>query len=148
MKTTYAIFDSEGRFIRFEEIDPSGLPPIPLASDGAPRAVPVTHEPPLVEGKAHAYSRSGRDDLDLPAAPVPTNLPAWRIRAVLKRRGLLANVKTLISSLPEEQRDIAEEQLVDSKFERSHPLIEQLGKALGLSSSDLDGIFREADALT
>ena len=79
--------------------------------------------------------------------PVPTNLPAWRIRVVLKRRGLLNNVKQLIASLPKEARDIAEEQLVDSKFERHHPLIDQLGAALGLTSDDLDDIFREADAL-
>ena len=36
---------------------------------------------------------------------------------------------------------------MDSKFEREHPLIEQLGMALGLTSDDLDDIFREADAL-
>lgn len=82
-----------------------------------------------------------------PGDPVPTNLPAWRIRVVLKQRGLLNNVKQLISSLPAEQKAIAEEQLVDSKFERGHPLIEQLGMALGLTSDDLDDIFREADAL-
>ena len=82
-----------------------------------------------------------------PQSPVPTNLPAWRIRVVLKQRGLLNNVKQLINSLPAEQKAIAEEQLVDSKFERGHPLIEQLGKALGLTSKDLDDIFREADAL-
>ena len=82
-----------------------------------------------------------------PPGPVPTNLPAWRIRVVLKQRGLLNNVKQLINSLPAEQKAIAEEQLVDSKFERGHPLIEQLGKALGLTSKDLDDIFREADAL-
>ena len=82
-----------------------------------------------------------------PPWPVPTNLPAWRIRVVLKQRGLLNKVKQLISSLPAEQKAIAEEQLVDSKFERGHPLIEQLGMALGLTSDDLDDIFREADAL-
>ena len=80
-------------------------------------------------------------------SPVPTNLPAWRIRVVLKQRGLLNNVKQLISSLPAEQKAIAEEQLVDSKFERGHPLIGQLGKALNLTDKDLDDIFREADAL-
>lgn len=82
-----------------------------------------------------------------PPGPVPTNLPAWRIRVVLKQRGLLNKVKQLINSLPAEQKAIAEEQLVDSKFERGHPLIEQLGAALNLTSKDLDDIFREADAL-
>ncbi len=85
--------------------------------------------------------------IEPPPPPVPTNLPAWRIRASLKNRGLLANVKTLIASLPKEQRDIAEEQFVDSRFERDHPLIGQLGAALKLTSKDLDDIFREADAL-
>lgn len=82
-----------------------------------------------------------------PGEPVPTNLPAWRIRVVLKQRGLLNKVKQLINSLPAEQKAIAEEQLVDSKFEREHPLINQLGAALNLTSKDLDDIFREADAL-
>ena len=36
---------------------------------------------------------------------------------------------------------------MDAKFEREHPLINQLGAALNLTSKDLDDIFREADAL-
>ena len=82
-----------------------------------------------------------------PEAPVPTNLPAWRIRAVLRKRGLLANVKTLLAQLPADVRAVAEEQLNDSKFERDHPLIGRLGAALNLTDKDLDDIFREADAL-
>ena len=82
-----------------------------------------------------------------PPGPVPTNLPAWRIRAVLRKRGLLRNVKALLAQLPSEVGAVAEEQLNDSKFEREHPLIGQLGAALNLSSKDLDDIFREADAL-
>ena len=82
-----------------------------------------------------------------PPGPVPTNLPAWRIRAVLRKRGLLTNVKALLAQLPSDVRAVAEEQLNDSKFEREHPLIGQLGAALNLSSKDLDDIFREADAL-
>ncbi len=94
-----------------------------------------------------AAPRSWAQEPPEPPGLVPTNLPAWRIRVVLKQRGLLNKVKQLINSLPAEQKAIAEEQLVDSKFERGHPLIEQLGMALGLSSKDLDDIFREADAL-
>ena len=82
-----------------------------------------------------------------PPGPVPTNLPAWRIRAVLRKRGLLTSVKALLAQLPDDVRAVAEEQLNDSKFEREHPLINQLGAALNLSSKDLDDIFREADAL-
>ena len=82
-----------------------------------------------------------------PPGPVPTNLPAWRIRAVLRKRGLLASVKALLAQLPADVRAVAEEQLVDSKFEREHPLINRLGAALNLTSKDIDDIFREADAL-
>lgn len=82
-----------------------------------------------------------------PQSPVPTNLPAWRIRAVLRKRGLLTNVKALLAQLPADVRAVAEEQINDSRFERDHPLIGQLGAALNLTSKDLDDIFREADAL-
>ena len=82
-----------------------------------------------------------------PPDQVPTNLPAWRIRAVLRKRGLLTSVKALLAQLPADVRAVAEEQLNDSEFERDHPLIGQLGAALNLTSKDLDDIFREADAL-
>ena len=147
MKTKYALFSQSGAFSRFEQIDPATVPVIPMASDGLPRAVAVPTEPELPAGKAHAFGRAGWIEVDAEPAPVPTNLPAWRIRVVLKQRGLLNKVKQLINSLPAEQKAIAEEQLVDSTFERGHPLIEQLGAALKLTSKDLDDIFREADAL-
>jgi len=51
------------------------------------------------------------------------------------------------AQLPSDVRAVAEEQINDSKFEREHPLIGQLGSALNLTSKDLDDIFREADAL-
>ena len=82
-----------------------------------------------------------------PPLPAPTSLPAWRIRAVLRKRGLLTNVNALLAQLPDDVRAVAEEQLNDSRFERDHPLIGQLGAALGLTSAQLDDIFREADAL-
>lgn len=82
-----------------------------------------------------------------PPPPVPSPLPAWRIRAILRRRGLLDTVEAMIAQLPEPPRIVVEEQMKSSSFERNHPIIEQFGAALGLSSADLDDIFREADAL-
>lgn len=78
---------------------------------------------------------------------VPSPLPAWRIRTVLRRRNLFGQVQAMVAQLPEPTRIVVEEQLESSMFERNHPIIEQFGEALGLTSSELDDIFREADAL-
>lgn len=142
----YAIFDQSGAFSRFEEIDPAELPPIPEADDGLPRAVPTGEEPMITPGQVLSYDRSGWVVLTV-EAPVPTVLPSWRIRTVLRRRGLLESVEALIAQLPEPSRIVAEEQMNSSSFERGHPLIGQIGAALGLSSADLDAIFIEAAAL-
>lgn len=148
MRATYALFDQTGAFSRLEQLDPGFLPPVPLADDGLPRAVKMQDEPTVAPGKKLLPTRTGGwAEVEADPSPVPTNLPAWRIRVVLKQRGLLNKVKQLINSLPAEQKAIAEEQLVDAKFEREHPLINQLGAALNLTSKDLDDIFREADAL-
>lgn len=82
-----------------------------------------------------------------PALPVPSPLPAWRIRTILRRRGLLDSVNAMIAQLSESSRIVVEEQMQSSNFERDHPMIVQFGAALGLTSDDLDDIFREADAL-
>lgn len=74
-------------------------------------------------------------------------VPAWRIRAVLRRRDLLTAVENLVAQLPEPVRIVVEEQMRSSNFERGHQVIGQIGTALGLSSTDLDDIFVEADML-
>lgn len=67
--------------------------------------------------------------------------------AILRRRGLFGQVQAIIAKLPEPPRIVVEEQIESSQFERNHPIIEQFGAALGLTSAELDDIFREADAL-
>ena len=143
--STYAHFTQSGQFSYIFEA--TAVPPIPLADDGKPRTILLAEKPERA-GKKFTPNRDGVwIESDADPLPVPTNLPAWRIRAVLRKRGLLTNVKALLAQLPIESRIIAEEQINDSKFERDHPLIGQLGAALNLTDKDLDDIFREADAL-
>jgi len=59
MKSQYAIFDQSGNFVRFEALDPATLPPIPLAADGQPRAVPTGPAPTISDAQALTYSRAG-----------------------------------------------------------------------------------------
>ena len=59
MKSNYAIFDESGNFSRFEDLDPAVLPPIPLAADGKPRAVPTGDAPTLADGETLAVTWDG-----------------------------------------------------------------------------------------
>lgn len=145
---TYALFDQTGAFSRLEQLDPGFLPPVPLADDGLPRAVKMQDEPTVAPGKKLLPTRTGGwAEVEADPSPVPSPLPAWRVRTVLRRRGLLGQVNALIAKLPEPQRILVEEQIESAQFERNHPIIEQFGAALGLTSEQLDDIFREADAL-
>ena len=74
MKSNYAIFDSAGTFVRFELIDPATLPPIPLAADGKPRAVPAGDAPTITSAQALTYSRDGWVTLERDAMIVATEL--------------------------------------------------------------------------
>jgi len=145
---TYAHFDQSGAFVRFFQADPASLPTIPLADDGLPRTVEMEPEPDAVSGKKFTPTRSGAWlESEADPAPVPSVLPAWRVRAVLRRRGLMDSVEAMIAALPEPTRVVVEEQMKSSNFERHHYIIEQFGAVLGLSSDDLDDIFREGDAI-
>lgn len=147
MKTTYAIFDRSGNFTRFEQIDPTAIPPIPLADDGQPRAVAVPTEPELPAGKAHAFGRAGWIEVDAEPAPVPCVLPAWRILSVMDLHGYTPTVEALIDSLPVREKKVAKRQLAGSNIERHHALVLAAQQALGLTDEQVDDLFREADAL-
>ena len=147
MKTQYAIFSQSGAFSRFEDIDPSTLPPIPLADDGQPRAVAVPTEPELPAGKVHVFSRAGWIEVDAEPAPVPAYLPAWRILSVMDLHGYTPTVEAVIDSLPEKAKKVAKRQLAGSNIERNHALVLAAQAALGLSDAQVDDLFREADAL-
>ena len=147
MNAQYAIFSQSGAFSRFEDIDPSTLPPIPLADDGLPRAVQVPTEPELPAGKAHTFSRAGWVEVDAEPPPVPDVLPAWRILSVVDLHGYTPTVEAIIDSLPENAKKVAKRQLAGSNIERHHALVLAAQAALGLTDAQVDDLFREADAL-
>lgn len=83
-----------------------------------------------------------------PRPPVPAEVPLWAFRAALAMAGLQASAESLIAALPEPQRTAATLQYEYGNFiERIHPLIDGLGAQLGLTSEQIDDLFRAAASL-
>lgn len=74
---------------------------------------------------------------------IPEEIPLWALRSVLALTGISQeSINTLISSLPEPQKTVANIQWEYGNYiVRDHPLISALGAALGLSSVDIDNVF-------
>ena len=69
-------------------------------------------------------------------------------RLELAKRGQLANIDTIIASLPAEQQEIVQiEWEYAVSIERSSPWVIQLGSALGLDEEGLDQLFIAAAVL-
>ena len=75
-------------------------------------------------------------------------ITARQLRLWLHGAGLLEAIPTLIAAMPEPQRTTAQiEWEFSSDYERTHPLVIQLGTALGMTSADLDLAWRHASRL-
>ena len=75
------------------------------------------------------------------------SLTARQLRLGLVGGGFsLSQVETAIAAIPDEQqRAVAEiEWEYASQFERDHPLIEQVGVALGLTVEQIDAMWQAA----
>lgn len=83
----------------------------------------------------------------VPPEPVPDVLPAWRILSVMDLHGYTATVEAIIDSLPVNAKKVAKRQLAGSNIERRHALVLAAQSALGLTDTQVDDLFREADAL-
>ncbi len=87
-------------------------------------------------------------DAAYPPAPVPAEVTMRQARLALLGVGKLDDVDTAIDGLPEPQRSAARiEWDYSSTVRRQQPLVLALAPALGLSSEDLDNLFRAAGAL-
>ena len=139
MKTNYAIFDQSGAFTRFEQIDSATLPPVPLADDGKPRAVPTGEAPEIGENQQLAYNRNGWVIVAIEPV-VPQSVTRRQLRRWLVKSGVsLDAIRTSLEKLPEPQRSLA---LIDfndaTTYERNNPLVEMLAAQMGV---DADAAF-------
>ncbi|KAB2673895.1 MAG: hypothetical protein DVB31_02950 [Verrucomicrobia bacterium] len=89
------------------------------------------------------------DTQALPPPPtVPVEVPLWAFRAVLTVRGINTQVDGLIASLPEPDRTVARTQWEFGNYiVRGHPLIAALGAQIGMTTADIDEVFRLASSL-
>lgn len=75
-------------------------------------------------------------------------ITARQLRLWLHGAGLLEQIPALIAALPEPQRTTAQiEWEFSSDYQRDHPLVTQLGAALGMTSADMDLAWRQAAGL-
>lgn len=82
--------------------------------------------------------------------PVPESVSPYQFRAWCVTHDItMAKIDSLIDAIPDEpMRDLVRvEWEYGLAVRRSHPMIDQFGSALGLSSEQIDQAFREAATL-
>ena len=76
------------------------------------------------------------------------SITARQLRLWLHGAGLLEQIPSLITAMPEPQRTTAQiEWEFSSDYQRDHPLVIQLGAALGMTSADMDLAWKQAAGL-
>lgn len=82
-------------------------------------------------------------------SPCPTQITRRQARQILAMLGKLTEVQSAIDSIPDElQRQIIQIEWEDSlTFDRNRPSLIMLATAIGLSSTDLDNMFKQAKLL-
>lgn len=79
---------------------------------------------------------------------VPQVVTMRQARLALNAAGKLATVQAVIDSMPEPQKTNTQIWWDHSSaVERSQPLVQQLGAAIGLDSAGIDNLFIEAEKL-
>lgn len=80
--------------------------------------------------------------------PVPAAVTMRQARLVMHSAGLLGPVSAAIAAMPEPAKTAATiEWEYSNELQRDHALVTALGAALGLTSSQVDDLFRAAAAL-
>lgn len=78
-------------------------------------------------------------------ASVPTQITSRQIRQQLTAIGLRQTVEDLISS--SNDYDLKDWWNYSQDFQRSHPILKEMGTQLGMSEDDMDSFFIEASKL-
>lgn len=84
-----------------------------------------------------------------PQAPaVPASVTRRQAKQALFLAGKLTAIESTIAGMADPAKTLADIYWQDSQtFDREHPMIADLGAAVGLSSGDIDDLFRAAEKL-
>ena len=79
---------------------------------------------------------------------VPTEVALWKLRFILSQMELETTVGDVINQLPEPQKTAAK-YLWDrgTAVDRYSPTVDLIKQSIGLTDSDVDNIFREANLI-
>lgn len=125
--------DSGGSVARF-----TPLGSLPAAEDAGPDAAPIYPEV-SDEVLADAIANPPPE-----VVPVPEVIRSAALRYVLNAQGLRAAVESAVSAADQNAKDAWE---FEVNIRRDHPLVAGLSAALGLTSVQVDDIFRAAAQL-
>lgn len=147
----------------FDDADPpAALPgwhvnsPWPIAAFAPNLVTPATPRRVFAGGQTVCYTFNSEAEFlaaleaaDLSAPlPVPRSVTMRQARLALLGAGKLAQVDSTIASMPEPSRSAAQiEWNYSNEVQRHSGFVDVLGPALGLSSAQIDALFRAAAAL-
>lgn len=102
----------------------------------------LDHARNLPHGTIKHVSEGADEYLDIQGKRVPLTLRPHQLWLALLQRGITrAAVNDIVATLPAEQREVAEIEMLGHVYERTSPWISTLGAALGLTEADIDDVF-------
>ena len=152
----YAIVGPRGRI--FKMLDAPADRAVELTDEQA-ATVSASESPMfLVDGELQSrkeffesqLSPEQRAALEAAKNAVPQSMTAWQARAILEMEGLLTQVESAIAGLDEGPVKIIIKSAWENnaEFKRDSLAIEGISKSIGLTSEQVDELFRKGAALT
>lgn len=117
--------------------------------DGETVVRTIVADPAFAEAQYPGAWRVAEQQAQQPALAVPQVVTRRQARQALLLAGLLDNVQPAIDAIPDPvHRQLAQIEWDDSlEFNRTRPLLVQLGNAIGLDDAGLDQLFITAKGL-
>jgi len=119
-------------------------------AEGNPKAQAWTLQPqaPTYDPQTHQCTWDGAQWVvsALPPPPVPESVPAHHLRRALRQFGMLAGVNAYMAALPDDD-EMRESWEYAPYFRRDANGIEAARVALGLTTQQVDALFRAAAAV-
>jgi len=95
-------------------------------------------------GPGWVYSGGSFSPPPVPPVPVPERVTARQARLALNAAGLLDDVDAAIAA---SSREVQLTWEYATEIERSHPILAQVATGLGMTSNQMDDLFRQAATL-